>query len=120
MRTVGESASTLRARAADGRGRRLRVLFRAAALAATLAPTGCFTMQHTVGRGPQHDPPIESTGKCWFGLFGFWPVQDYDSHWAGVDTRDYRVTTKFTFDDVVMSAFTSFATFYRQTVIVEK
>ena len=93
-------------------------------LAATLLLPSCFSLQHTVGRGPQtkalRQPSIVQDTR-WFGLFGLWPLSDEDcSRLVGPDVKDYRVTTTFTAEDVLVSAFTSFATFYRQTVIVEK
>ena len=72
---------------------------------------------------------IERTGQAapevteetrWFALFGLAPLSDLDSQTLAGSARDYVVTTKFTVMDVVISAFTSFATFYRQTVIIEK
>lgn len=81
---------------------------------------GCFTFQHTVGRGPMTPQPVVATETKWFWLWGLVPIGDLDSATLAGSTRDYRVTTKFTFPDVVISAFTSFVSFYRQTVIVEK
>lgn len=91
----------------------------AALLASSLLPS-CFAMGTTVGRGPQSSPPIESYRVRWFGLFGLWAIDDFDSQALANGSRDYRVTTKFTFEDVCISAITSFATFYRQTVVIEK
>jgi hypothetical protein len=88
-------------------------------LAASLL-SGCFTMTTTVGAGPTSVPPKEAYVHRWFGFFGLYPMDDVDSKSLAGGAKDYRVTTEFTFEDIVMSAFTSFATFYRQTVIVEK
>ena len=92
----------------------------ALALGASLLLPGCFSMQTTVGRGPQHVPVGVVTRTRWFALFGLVPMDDFDSHALSGGVPDYRVTTEFTFSDVVMSALTSFVTFYRQTVTVEK
>jgi len=81
---------------------------------------GCFTFQHTVGRGVLSPQPVAVTETRWFALWGVVPMDDLDSQQLAGSTRDYVVTTKFTFVDVVISAFTSFVTFYRQTVILEK
>ena len=81
---------------------------------------GCFSMTTTVGAGPMSVPPKEAYTHRWFALYGLYPMDDLDSKSLSGGAKDYRVTTEFTFEDVVMSAFTSFATFYRQTVIVEK
>lgn len=99
------------------RGHRRRLLL---AAGASLLLSGCFTLQHTVGKGPQHVPVDVEYHERWYGLFGLWPMDDYDSKALANGVRDYRVTTEFTFSDVVISTLTSFVTFYRQTVIVEK
>ena len=99
---------------------RVAMALRAAALVASLVPAGCFSISHTVGRGPQRVPPAVEYHERWFALYGLWPMDDFDSKALAGDARDYRVTTEFTFSDVVMSALTSFVTFYRQTVTVEK
>jgi hypothetical protein len=98
---------------------RRRFALALAASALLLLPS-CFSIDHTVGRGPQHSPPVEAYRVRWFALFGLWPMDDFDSNSLANGSRDYRVTTKFTFVDVLYSAFTSFATFYRQTVWIEK
>jgi hypothetical protein len=87
---------------------------------ATLLLSGCFSMETTVGRGPQHAPATVEYHQRWFALYGLWPMDDFDSKSLAGDSRDYRVTTAFTFSDVVMSTLTSFVTFYRQTVTIEK
>jgi Bor protein len=82
--------------------------------------SGCFTMTTTVGDGPKSMPPMETYVHRWYAIYGLFPMDDLDSKSLSGGAKDYRVTTEFTFEDIVMSAFTSFATFYRQTVIVEK
>jgi len=87
----------------------------------TLFLPACFTLEHTVGRGPQTIGPQQVQETRWFALYGLWPLNEVDSQrLAGEGTRDYRVVTKFTYVDVVISAITSFASIYCQTVIVEK
>ena len=101
--------------------RSLRRRFALALVAsASLLLPGCFSMQTTVGRGPQRAPPTVEYHQRWFALYGLWPMDDFDSKALAGDSHDYRVTTEFTFSDVVMSALTSFVTFYRQTVTIEK
>jgi len=100
--------------------RRLGALARVAALFAALLPMSCFTMHHTVGQGPQHVPVDAAYQKRWFALYGLWPMDDLDSKAISSGAHDYRITTEFTIDDMIISAFTSFATFYRQTVLVEQ
>ena len=105
---------------ASRRSRTLRAarLFAATGVLALLP--GCFTFTHTVGRGPLTPTPVVAKETRWFALWGVAPMDGLDSADLAGQAHDYRVTTKFTFVDVVISAFTSFASFYRQTVIVEK
>lgn len=94
---------------------------RGLALVAVIVLPGCFTMQHTVGRGPQTTGPQTIEETRWFALYGLKPFFHYDTAtMIGPDVHDYRVTTKFSYLDVFVSAFTSFATIYCQTVVVEK
>jgi hypothetical protein len=96
-------------------------LARLALAAAALSPLpACFTFTHTVGRGPQNVTPVVATETEWFALWGLVPLDPVDSATLAGPTRDYRVTTKFTVVDVLISAFSSFVTLYRQTVVVEK
>lgn len=98
-----------------------RSLTRVALVALACAPlAACFTLTHTVGRGPQSPTPVIATETEWFALWGLVPLEPVDSAVLAGPTPDYRVTTKFTAMDVVITAFSSLLTFYRQTVIVEK
>lgn len=98
------------------RGRRVSLAL-AACLCALLP--GCFTFRHTVGNGPG-PKPIVTKETQWFALYGLVPLDQVDSQTLAGVTRDYRITTKFTFFDALLSSVTSFATFYRQTIIIEK
>jgi hypothetical protein len=99
-----------------GVARRLGVAF-----AATALLPACFTFTHTVGRGPVNpQQPVAVTETRWFALYGIVPLGEFDSASLAGSARDYRVTTKFTFMDCLITTFTSLVTFYRQTVIVEK
>jgi hypothetical protein len=80
----------------------------------------CFTFQHTVGRGPMNPKPTLVKETQWYALFGLVPIGRVDSGSMAGGAKDYRVTTKFTFVDVVITTFTSFVSFYRQTILVEK
>jgi len=99
-----------------GAGRRLGLAF-----AATALLPACFTFTHTVGRGPVNpQQPVLVQKTRWFALYGIVPISPFDSNELAGTARDYRVTTQFTFVDCVISMFTSLATFYCQTVTVEK
>ncbi|HVS17950.1 MAG TPA: hypothetical protein VMT18_05060 [Planctomycetota bacterium] len=90
----------------------------AAALLALLP--ACFTMQHTFGEGPTQGQRREV--HQWYALYGLIAVGgEADSgHLIGENSTGARITTQFTFLDVIITAFTSFATFYRQTIVVEQ
>ncbi|MBL8842328.1 MAG: hypothetical protein JNL90_12460 [Planctomycetes bacterium] len=92
----------------------------AAPLALCALLPGCFTFTHTVGRGPQGPTPQVTEETQWFALWGLVPLDPVDSAALTGPVRDYRVTTKFTLVDVVITAFSSFVTLYRQTIVVEK
>jgi hypothetical protein len=91
----------------------------AAALALLSALSGCFSMSHTVGAGPRSG--IEQSETRWFALYGMVPLErEFDSQYLAGGATDYRVTTQFTPVDVLLTSVASFATFYRQTVTVER
>lgn len=99
-----------------GVGRRLGLAF-----AATALLPACFTFTHTVGRGPVNpQQPVVVQKTRWFALYGIVPISPFDSNDLAGSARDYRVTTEFTFVDCLITCFTSLATFYCQTVTVEK
>ena len=88
-------------------------------LAGVLSLTGCFTFQHTVGRGSVTGEQVVE--KQWYALYGLVPTGgESDSSWLAGGATDYTVTTEFTLMDVLISAITSWGTFYRQTVVVTK
>ena len=93
---------------------------RALAAGACLLLPGCFTFTHTVGRGPMSPQPVVTEETQWFALWGIAEMNQVDSQQLAGNAHDYRVTTKFTVMDVVISTFTSFVSFYRQTIIIEK
>jgi hypothetical protein len=98
-------------------GRRcVRVLAVAASLAVL---SGCLTLVHTVGKGPRARPERVEASQ-WYALGGLIPMDVVDSKRLAGGATDYRVTTTFTFLDVVIDFFTSFVGFLRQTIIVEK
>ena len=102
--------------AASRRGFRGWVL---AVCACALLP-GCFTFTHTSGRGPMSPQPVITRETQWFALWGVVPIKPIDSAELAGTTLDYRVTTEFTFMDALISAFTSFVSFYRQSIVIEK
>lgn len=97
-----------------------RTIARIALAASCALLPGCFTFTHTVGRGPQSPIPTAVAETQWFALWGLVPLDPIDSKQLAGPVGDYRVTTKFTLVDVVITTFSSFLTLYRQTVVVEK
>ena len=90
-----------------------------AMVALVLAP-GCFTMQHTLGNGPTKGATQEQ--HQWYALFGLVAIGGPPDGAQMLDegSSGARITTQFTVLDVVISAFTSFLSFYRQTITVEQ
>ncbi len=80
--------------------------------------SGCYTVRHTVGKGPRTHEKVE--GSLWYALGGLIPIDPIDSKELAGGATDYQVTTEFTFLDIVIDTFTSFLGFIKQTIIVEK
>ncbi len=101
------------------RSRRSSTKVRAAALALCALLPGCFTVTHTVGAGPATSEK-KSVTHWWvgWGLFSLGEVPDSNTLAKGA--ADYRVTTGFTFNDVLISAIPSILSFYRQSITVER
>ena len=99
-------------------GRAARLLA-GAALALVVTPS-CFTMQHTFGGGPTQGKRHEV--QQWYALFGLVAIGGTPDSAELMDpgSTGARVTNEFTTMDVVLSAFTSFLSFYRQTIVVEQ
>ena len=93
----------------------LPCLIAAAALA--VCP-GCFTFTHTVGKGASGGQTVSESQ--WFALYGLVRLGSTDSQDLADGAVDYTVRTRFTFLDVLITAVTSFVTFYRQTITVER
>jgi hypothetical protein len=73
-----------------------------------------------VGAGPRSGQPTENVDRQWYALFGLVRLGKVDSQQLAHGAKDYRVRTEFTFTDILISTFTSFLSFYRQSVIVEQ
>lgn len=79
---------------------------------------GCMTLNHTVGNGPKKNRT--ETQRQWYVLFGLVPINQVDSQAMAGDASDYEITSQITFVDGVITAFTSIATVYCQSVTVTK
>ncbi len=87
-------------------------------LALLLLP-GCFSMHHTVGAGPIMQEEARDTQ--WWWLFGLMRMgEEPDSQMLAEGSGDYKITTEFTFNDVLISAIPSILGFYRQSIVVER
>lgn len=94
----------------------------------TLSSSGCFTMKATA---PAKTPvafisegkrtTFKKTKKVWFALWGAVPITNNSSAdiIAENGLKQVRVTTKLTFVDFVIGAFTGIATIYPMTMTVE-
>ena len=75
-------------------------------------------MTHTVGDGAKVG--TQTTHRQWFALWGLAPLNAKDSQELAGGATDYRVTTQWSFIDVVINIFTGYVTLYCQTITVEK
>ena len=80
--------------------------------------TGCFAIKHNVGNGAQGNTTV--TERQWFVLFGLVPINEIDSKTMAGGATDYEITTKFTFVDLVIGAFTGIVSIQPRSVIVKK
>ncbi|MHC4591444.1 MAG: Bor/Iss family lipoprotein [Planctomycetota bacterium] len=79
---------------------------------------GCYSLRHTVGSGPTTG--VEVSGRQWYLLWGLVPLGREDSKDLAGDAKDYRVTTRQGFSDILINIFTGLVTVYSRSVIVEK
>ncbi len=89
----------------------------ALALAVGLAGSGCFTMTHTVGSGPQGRYKVER--RQWFLLAGLIPLNTVDGGELAGGAKDFRITTQAGPIDVLVAILT-YNLVSPRTVIVEK
>jgi len=75
-------------------------------------------MTHTVGNGGSGKTTV--TERQWYALWGLVPINPKDSKDMAKGADNYTVTTKSTFLDQVISAFTGAVTISCQTIEVEK
>ncbi len=80
--------------------------------------TGCYTINHKVGQGAQGTTTVEA--RQWYVLWGLVPINDVNSQQMAGGSADYTVTTKMTFVDIVIGAFTGLVTVQPMTVKVQK
>ena len=80
--------------------------------------TGCYTLNHTVGNGPQGNTVVSK--KQWYVLFGLVPLNNVDSKQMAAGASDYQVTSKWTFVDIVIGIFTGLVSVYPTTITVTK
>lgn len=66
-----------------------------------LLMAGCSTMTHTVGKGKQTG--IKEEASQWYLFWGLMPVSVQDSQVIAKGASDYKVTTKMTFVDGLIS-----------------
>lgn len=102
----------------------------------TLGATGCYTLNYS---NSASNKPISFTGEVkgqrthfvdernqWYAFWGLLPIGNNDvakvliePRVAGGAVQNLSIRSGFTPMDVLISFFTSFATFYRTTVTVE-
>lgn len=80
--------------------------------------TGCSTLTHTVGRGPQTGEAVSR--REWFYFFGLGRLTKGDSATLANGAKDYRVVTERTPVDIVLNLLTSLVTVTSRTVTVTR
>jgi hypothetical protein len=88
------------------------------ALTLTLALSGCYTLNHTVGRGAQGNDDEEK--RQWYALWGLVPFDEVDSQDLANGAQDYSVRTQWTPIDILINIFTGIVTITSRTVTVTK
>ncbi len=83
-----------------------------------LGMTGCYTMNHVVGEGAKGST-VEME-RQWYVLWGLVPINKVDSQSMAKGAKDYTITTKQSFLDIVIGLFTGVVTVYPMTVEVKK
>ena len=96
--------------------RKISTFICAIGIAACLS--SCYTLEHTVGNGAQGSS-VEKT-RQWYALWGLVPINQTDTKAMAGGAQDYTITTKHTFVDFVISAFTGIVTIQPKTVEVKK
>lgn len=95
-----------------------KLLALACALALTPSLSGCYTLEHTVGRGAQGGH--EESERQWFILYGLVPLNEVDSQDLAGDAKDYDVETEQTVSDVLINLLTGFVSIFSRTVTVTR
>ena len=88
------------------------------ALALTASLSGCYTLEHTVGRGAQGGH--EKSERQWYFLYGLVPLNEVDSQDLAGDATDYDVETEQTVTDVLINLLTGFFSIFSRTVTVTR
>lgn len=79
----------------------------------------CHTLQHTVGGGPTGSETVSR--RQYYIFFGAFRVgENIDSARIAGDATSYRVTTQWSFADILINLFTAPLTVTSRTVTVEK
>ncbi|MBN1418027.1 MAG: hypothetical protein JXP34_04585 [Planctomycetes bacterium] len=95
-----------------------KACFLVLALSLLFASSGCFSLRHTVGNGPQTG--VEQSQGAWYALWGLVPLGTPDGGKMAGNAADYEIHSRHTFWDYVISLFTGVVTVSKQTVTVTK
>jgi hypothetical protein len=83
-----------------------------------LGASGCYSLTHTVGSGPQTG--VKLSERQWYILWGLVPLGTKDSATLAGNAADYRVTTKYSVTDIILNIFTGLVTIHSRTISVQK
>jgi hypothetical protein len=87
-------------------------------LTLVLGASGCYSLTHTVGSGPQTG--VELSTRQWYILWGLVPLGAKDSADLAGGASNYRVTSEITVVDFLINIITGLVTIQSQTVTVTK
>lgn len=87
-------------------------------VALVFSMTGCHSLKHTVGNGPQTG--VEISEAQWYALWGLVPLGRVDGGELAGGATDYEIYSRHNFVDYLISFFTSIVTITRQSVTVTK
>lgn len=82
-------------------------------------PVSCYTLEHTVGAGPTGSEVVSR--RQFYLFFGAIRLgEQIDSSRLAGDTNSYRVTTTWSFSDILINLVTAPLTVTSRTITIEK
>lgn len=95
-----------------------KIVSLAGVVALALALSGCFTLNHEVGRGAQGSTEVSK--RQWYALWGLVPLGETDSQEMANGATDYSVKSEQSIVDILLNLITGIVTINSQSVTVTK